>query len=172
MVMSPRLRKLVLTVHVVTSVGFPGAVACFLVLAVLGLTTSDVQVIRAAYLAMERIAWIAIIPLCFATLLTGIISSLGTNWGLFRYYWIVVKLLITIPSTAILLVHMRPIEYMADAAMGSMSGADLRKLQLQLILASAAAVLVLLVATALSVYKPRGLTRYGARKLDEQRSSP
>lgn len=172
MLMTPSLRKLALTAHVVTSVGFPGAVACFLALAVLGLATTDVQVIRAAYLAMELITWIVIVPLCFATLLTGIISSLGTNWGLFRYYWIVVKLLITIPSTIILLVHMRPIEYMADAAMGSMSGADLGKVQLQLILASAAAVLVLLVATALSVYKPRGLTRHGARKLDEQRSSP
>lgn len=168
--MSPGLRKLALTAHVVTSVGFPGAVACFLVLAIVGVVTRDIDVIRAVYPAMAVLAWLVIVPLCFATLITGIVSSLGTNWGLFRYYWVVVKLLITVPSALILLVHMRPIEFMADAALANMSGKNLGEVQLQLVLASGAAVLVLVVATALSVYKPRGLTPYGARKLDEQRS--
>ena len=163
------MRKLALTAHVLTSVAFPGAVACFLALAVVGLTSTDLQVIRAAYLAMELIAWIVIVPLCFATLVSGIVSSLGTSWGLFRYYWIVVKLLITSLSTVVLLIHMQPIEFMAAAATGTMSDPALGEVQFQLVLASAAAVAVLIVATALSVYKPRGLTPYGARKLDEQR---
>lgn len=34
-----------------------------------------------------------------------------------------------------------------------------------------AAMLVLLVATTLSVYKPRGLTRYGQRKLREDHAA-
>lgn len=168
--MTPTLRKLALTAHVVVSVGFPGAVTCFLALAVAGLASADLELIRASYQAMELLAWFVIVPLCFATLLTGVISSLGTNWGLFRYYWIIVKLLITVPSALILLIHMRPIEFIADAARGPMSDPSLDQVRLQLILASAAAVLVLVIATALSVYKPRGLTAYGARKLDGQRS--
>jgi hypothetical protein len=77
---------------------------------------------RSADLAMDLTAWLAIVPLCFASLLTGLVSSLATPLGLFRHYWVLVKLLITIPST-----------------------------------------LVLLVLTTLSIYKPRGMTRYGSR---------
>ena len=168
--MSAGARKFALTVHVVTSVGFPGAVACFLALAIVGLTSADPQVIRGVYLAMDLIAWFVIVPLSFASPLTGLVSSLGTYWGLFRYYWVVLKILITIPSTVILLIHMRPISYMARVTAESTAvGTDLGKVQVQLVVASAAALLVLLVATVLSVYKPRGMTKYGWRKQNEQR---
>lgn len=170
--MSASVRKLALTVHVVTSVGFPGAVACFLALAIVGLTSTDPQVIRGVYLAMDLIAWFVIVPLSFASPLTGLVSSLGTYWGLFRYYWVVLKILITIPSTVILLIHMRPIDYMARVTSDATAvGVDLGKVQVQLVVASAAALLVLLVATVLSVYKPRGMTKYGWRKQNDQRAA-
>ena len=49
------------------------------------------------------------VPLALASLVTGIISSLGTTWGLFRYYWVLVKLGLTSLATLALLVHTRPI---------------------------------------------------------------
>ena len=52
------------------------------------------------------------------------------------------------------------------------SGADLGGLRIQLVTYAGAALLVLLVATALSMYKPRGWTRYGWRKHHEQRTVP
>jgi hypothetical protein len=168
--MTPGLRKFALTAHVISSVGFPGAVGCFLSLAIAGLVSRDAQMVRAAYMAMASITWFVIVPLSFVTLLTGIVSSLGTSWGLFRHYWVLVKLLMTIPSTAILIVHTLPIGRMADvAAKRTVSAADFGA-QIQLLVASAAAVLVLIVATALSVYKPRGATPYGWRKQQEQRT--
>ena len=45
------------------------------------------------------------------------------------------------------------------------AGADLGGLRGQLMLYAGAALLVLLTATGLSMYKPRGRTRYGAHKL-------
>ena len=51
--------------------------------------------VRAAYPAMELAARFVIVPLAFASLLTGVIQSLGTPWGLFRHYWVLVKLLLT-----------------------------------------------------------------------------
>jgi len=39
-----------------------------------------------------------------------------------------------------------------------------------MVIASAAALAALLAATTLGVYKPRGLTSYGWRKLQEQRA--
>lgn len=170
MIMPPRLRTFALTVHVMVSVGWLGAVAGFLALAVAGLTSQDAQLVQAAYLAMDLTAWFVIVPLCIASLLTGIVQSLGTTWGLFRHYWVLVKLLITILATIILLVHMQPISYMAGvAAKTTLSSADFRGLRIQLVVDAGAALLVLLVTTTLSVYKPRGLTRYGWRKQQAQR---
>jgi hypothetical protein len=171
MPMTPPLRKLVLTAHVTFAVGWLGAVAAFLPLAIAGLTSQDVQIVRSAYIAMELIARFVIVPLSFAPLITGPLLSLGTPWGLFRHYWIVAKLLITLLSTIILMVHLQPINTLAAAAVQtSVLSADLRQMQVQMVIASAAALLALLVATALAVYKPRGMTPYGWRKHYEQRT--
>jgi hypothetical protein len=173
MAMAPRMRKLALTVHVISSVGWLGAVAAFLPLAVAGLTSRDDQMVRAAYVVMDLIGWFVIVPLCLASLVTGLVSSLGTTWGLFRQYWVLLKLLMTIPSTLLLLVHMPPISYIAGvAAETALSSADLHGLRIQMVVEASVALLVLLVATALSVYKPKGMTRYGWRKQHEQRALP
>jgi len=171
MAMAPRLRKFALTAHVTSSVGWLGAVAGFLALAVAGLISRDTQTVRAVYLVMDLTAWYVIVPLCLASLLTGLVSSLSTTWGLFRHYWVLLKILITIPSTLMLLLHTQPIGYIAGVAANTPSSiADLHGLKIQLVIESGAAVLVLLVTTALSVYKPKGMTRYGWRKQREQRA--
>jgi len=54
-------------------------------------------------------------PVVFASLLT-VWSVTRYAVGLLRHYWVVVKLLITIPATLVLLVHMQPISFLADAA--------------------------------------------------------
>ena len=161
--MTPALRKLTITAHVTFSVGWLGAVAAFLVLSIAGLTSHDAEVVRGAYLSMDLISRFVIIPMCFGALATGLLQALGTPWGLFRYYWILVKLLMTIPLTFLLLLHTRPVSIMADAQK-TMSGADLGGLKLQLAGDAVAALLVLLVATSLSVYRPRGMTGYGTHR--------
>ncbi|MDQ0876561.1 hypothetical protein QFZ77_005220 [Paenibacillus sp. V4I3] len=171
MTMTPHIRKFALTLHVTSSVGWLGAVAVFLALAIAGLTSKDAQMVRATYLAMELSARFVIVPLCLASLLTGLISSLGTEWGLFRYYWILIKLLITILSTIGLLVHLQPIRYLAEvAAKTTLSSSDYQA-QIQLVIIASAAMLALLVATTLSMYKPRGMTPYGWRKQYKKRTN-
>ena len=81
MTMTPRLRKFALTAHVTSSVGWLGAVAAFLALAVAGLTSQNAQMVRAAYLAMELTAWFVIVPLSLASPLTGILQSLWVANG-------------------------------------------------------------------------------------------
>jgi len=165
MAMTPRLRKFLLTAHVTSSVGWFGAVASFLALAVAGLSSDEVQRVRAAYVAMEVTGWFVIVPLSFASLLTGLVQSLGTPWGLFRHYWILIKFLISVFATAVLLLHMQPTSRLAGvAAERTLSGADLRELRIQLAADAGAALVLLLVATTLAVYKPAGMTRYGRRK--------
>lgn len=173
MTMSPALRKLALTVHVTVSVGWFGAIASFLALAVAGLISEDGQTVRSSYMAMDLVTRIVIVPFCVASLVTGVVQSLGTPWGLFRHYWVVIKLLLTVLSTIILLVHTQPISYLAKvAAETALSSADHRDLRIQLIADAGAALVVLLVATVLAVYKPRGTTRYGRRRQQAQRAVP
>ena len=150
----------------------PGWVKVFGVIAVAGLTSRDVQTVRAAYIAMELTGWYVIVPLCLASVLTGIVQSLGTPWGLLRHYWVVAKLLAAILATAVLLVHMQPISEVARIAAQQALGPDaLYGMRIQLVADAGAALLVLLVATTLSFYKPRGLTWYGWRKQREDRAT-
>jgi uncharacterized membrane protein len=170
MILSPSLRKLALTAHVTSSVGWLGAVAGFLVLAVVGLASEDAERVRAAYLVMEPIGWFVLVPLAFASLVTGLVQSLGTKWGLFRHYWVLFKLLINVFATFVLLMYMQTIASVADVA--GDPRADLEKVRNASPLLHAALALILLVAAVvLAVYKPRGMTRYGRRK-DGERPVP
>lgn len=163
--MTTSLRKFALTAHVTSSVGWFGAVAAFAVLAIAGMISQDAQIVRAAYMATKLTTWFVVLPLAFILLLSGVVSSLGTNWGLFRYYWVLLKLVTTALATIVLMIHIRPIELLAEiAARTTVSGADLQTLQLHMVTASGAALIVLIVLTVLSVYKPRGMTQYGWRK--------
>ena len=81
MPMSPRIRKLALTVHVTASVGWLGAVAVFLALALSGLMNPRAHAVQAAYVAMEVSTWFVIVPLAFASRVTGCVMSLGTSWS-------------------------------------------------------------------------------------------
>ncbi len=167
MIMPPRLRKFALTAHVTTTVGWLGAVVVFLALAIVGLTSPDAQTVRGAYLVMEPTAWLVLVPLAFASLLTGIVQALGTTWGLFRHYWVLFKLLMALFITIVLLIYMETFSVMADVAVDP--SADLALVRnASPMLHAALALLVLLVATVLAVYKPRGMTRYGWRKQHEQ----
>jgi hypothetical protein len=162
------VRRLVLTAHIVSSVGWLGSIAVFLALAVVGLTSDDAQLVRAVYLAAEPITWFVIVPLALASLVTGIVQSLATTWGLFRHYWIVFKLVISVIATVVLLLYTETVGFFADLAANS--SADLTELRAPtFVLHSGAALVLLLAATVLAVSKPRGMTRYGRRKQAEQR---
>src|SRR5207253_218756 len=102
MMMTAGLRKFALTTHITSSVGWLGSVAAFLALSIAGLRSLDSQVVRSAYLGMHLTTWYVIVPLCLASLFTGLVEGLGTPWGLFRHYWVVTKLLLTVFATIIL----------------------------------------------------------------------
>jgi heme/copper-type cytochrome/quinol oxidase subunit 2 len=168
MIMTSRLRKFALAAHITLAVGWIGAVAGYIALDVTAAASQEAQTLRACYLAMELIAWYVIVPLALASLLTGLVMSLGTKWGLFRHYWVLISLLLTIIATVVLLVETQTISYFADiAADPTTSSDDLSALGSTLV-HSVGSTVVLLVILVLNVYKPRGMTRYGWRKQDEQ----
>ena len=168
MIMKPRLRKFALIIHIISSVGWLGAVAGFLALAVAGLTSRDVQTVRSMYISMELSGWYVIVPLSLASLGTGLIQSLGTQWGLFRHYWVLYKFLITVVSTLILFGFTKTLNLIGDLGRdATLSIDDLRNPSP--VVHAGLALLALIVTTILSVYKPWGKTRYGRRKATERK---
>ncbi len=163
MTLSPRTRRLVLIAHIATSVGWVGAVAAYLVLDITAVTGTDPFTVRAAYSAMDMIIWNAIVPLAIASVLIGVVNALGTRWGIFRHWWVVVKLLLTLFATVILVSEAQTVSTLANMAT---SIPDPRGLPGTLP-HSMGGLVVLLAITALAVIKPRGLTRYGWRKQRE-----
>jgi hypothetical protein len=161
--MSLRLRRTALTAHVVASVGWLGAVTAFLALAVIGLGTDDPGTLAAMYLALDPLARFVVLPLGVAALATGIVQSLGTSWGLVRHHWVLAKLVLTLAATGLLILHLAPIGEAADTARRpGLDAAALGGLRSQLVVYAAGALAALLAATALSVFKPAGRTRWGA----------
>jgi len=167
MPMTPELRKFALTTHVTSSISWIGAVIVFLALAGLGLTSQNAQTVRGVYLVLEHAAWLTLVPLAFASLVTGLVMSLGTTWGLFRHYWVVFKLLITAFATIVLLIYMQTFRQMAAAAANPATELHAVRNPSPLVHAVLALV-ILLVATVLAIYKPQGVTPYGRRKLQRR----
>ena len=193
MTMAPWLRKLVLAVHLTFSVGWIGAVVAYLALVFAAMGSQEAQTVRAAWIGMELTIRYVIVPLALLSLLTGLVMALGTKWGLFKHYWVLISLVLTLFSIVILLNHVPSVGFSAAAAAvagdpeaGDPGGGQLhagrqgdpqhlaqgndpsRALGSELLHAGGG-LLILLVVQVLNVFKPRGLTPYGWRKEQEER---
>lgn len=166
--MSPRLRTLALIAHVTCSVGWLGSVVAFLALAIAEVSSQDPRLVRAACLAMALVIMYVVLPLALGSLATGLVSSLGTSWGLFRHYWVLIKLLLTVVAVIVLLVQLGPIREFADAAADpAASVPTLQEMGRRSLVHAVGGVVVLLSVHVLGVVKPRGMTRYGWNKQHE-----
>ena len=168
--MPPPLRKLALAVHLTCSVGWIGAVAAYLALDVTVAVSGDPQTVRSAWIAMGLVTAWAIVPLAVASLATGLVMALGTRWGLFRHWWVLISLLLTTGATLVLLSEASVIgDAAATAGEPTTSTAQLLALPPTLP-HSVGGLTVLLVIQVLNIYKPQGLTRYGWRKQQERQA--
>ncbi|MEO8245314.1 MAG: hypothetical protein ABI832_23830 [bacterium] len=172
MLLRPGPRKILLVTHIGTSVGLMGAVAGFLLLAVTGLVSPDPPLARSVYPAMDLITRLLILPLVLASLGVGVVQSLVTPWGLFRHWWIVAKLGMNLMILAVLLVQMPGIRHVAAVAASSASLDGLFGVRASFVVHATGGLLALGIPLALSVFKPRGLTRYGWRRQTGRASGP
>lgn len=168
MIISSGLRKFALSAHLTFSVGWIGTVVAYLALGIAASTNSDEATIRGAWFAMELIGWYVIVPLAVASFLTGLLMALGTKWGLFRHYWVSISFFLTLFAAVVLILHMPTVAATAEVARTAdievlrTLGGDLHH--------PAVGLVILLVVQVLNLYKPKGLTRYGWRKQQEERA--
>ena len=169
--LTPRGRQAWLTAHIVSSVGWIGAVAAFVVLDLATAFSAKEPLLRAAYIAMDLVARYAIVPLAMWALATGLVVSLGTRWGLFRHYWVVVSLALTVLSTLVLMVQLPLIGQRAELAADPQATAGQVREAGTMLVHSVGGIVVLLAILVLNVAKPKGLTPYGWRRQQEEGSA-
>ncbi|WP_043734966.1 MULTISPECIES: hypothetical protein [Nocardia] len=165
MALTQRWRRFTLLAHIVSSVGWMGAVALYIALAIAVMANADPMIVRGALTSMRLGVWYVIIPLAALSLTTGLIESLGTNWGLLRHYWVIFKLVLNLIAVTVLVLYTRSIDYYAELASSAPSSQPIDALRNATHLVHSAGGLVILTAAAvLSVYKPKGMTGYGQRR--------
>ena len=149
-----------LAAHVVVSVWWLGVVAAMLVLEIAAATAQEVEMDEAAYALVGDISGTLVAPppasVSIAALLTGVVMSLGTKWGLLEHYWVVAKLLLTV---AVILSGI----FLMEGWIRQASAAPEGPAPMLLIYASVAHLLMLGAAMVISVYKPWGKTQRGRR---------
>lgn len=159
--LSPRARKSMVVLHVVVSVGWLALMLCLLTLSTTALTTNDADTVRTAYRAAGMLGDVLIIPLSLLTLTSGVVLSLGTSWGLFRYYWVSTKFWLTLAATVASIFALTArlhdaVQAVARHPAGPISAMDLGFIRYNMVIVPTVALLLYLANVILSVFKPWG----------------
>jgi hypothetical protein len=157
--LTPATRKAVLVLHVVAGIGWMGVDIALLVLLISARTTNDAALVVSGFNAIGMIVPIAVPPLSLSILVTGIILGLGTRWGLVRYWWVLVKLLLSLVMTVLVFVSLVPaVSSMTVLSATTISAdavrASLGTLPTMLLFPPIVSFLMLGVAAILSIFKP------------------
>lgn len=155
-----RTRRAVLITHIASAGAWLGVDVAMAVLVVTAMTTDEPGTLAFSLQALEVVSIWPLLVCGLLCLLSGIVLGLGSKWGLLRYWWVAVKLVLNLVLTALVLVSLRA-EVAEQAALGRRSAAgeavtyDLSNL----IYPPTVSPTLLLVAIALSVIKPWGRIR-------------
>ena len=150
--LSPTARKALLTLHLVTSLGWLGADLVLLTLGVAGLRGADPEVV---YPTAGLVVTYLFAPLSVVVWLVGVASALLTPWGLLRYRWVLVKLAVTTVMLGLVLFQLTP---RIQAAAAPDATAHLRA---DVVIAPSVSTVLLVALTVISTWKPWGRTRRG-----------
>ncbi|TDD88029.1 DUF2269 domain-containing protein [Actinomadura rubrisoli] len=151
----PSTRKAITVVHIAASVALLGEVWGLVVLNLCATLTDDGALAHAAYRLMGVLVFAGGIPLSLISLGSGIALALGSRWGLLRHYWVFAKLLLLIGVILCGMLLFQP-EAMTEATRDGSRPSGRQWAQVAVV---SGQLTMLLTATALSVFKPRGRIR-------------
>jgi hypothetical protein len=160
---SPATYKVLLTAHIIVSVAWIGVVIAKIALKLFAVTAAEPATSAALFFATTRLDF-TFPPLALSTILTGVLLSLGTKWGLVQHYWVATKLALTfgVIVTAVQFGTRIPRPIGQPSVEVGFVAVITAPATLLLTL-SATLLLMLVVATILSTYKPWGKTPLGRR---------
>jgi hypothetical protein len=157
--LSPSLRKAVLVLHIVSAISWMGVDIALFVLLMSARTTDDPALVVSGFTAIRMIVPVAVPPLSLSILATGLILGLGSRWGLVRYWWVLIKLLLSLVMVVLVFVSLVPgVNSIAASATATMSADAVRtslgELPTMLLFPPIVSFLMLGTATILSIFKP------------------
>ncbi|MEU6002180.1 DUF2269 domain-containing protein [Streptomyces sp. NPDC047197] len=166
MKLSRPARRATLVVHVTAAAGWLGLTLGLLALAFAAITTGSAPTTEAAARSMKLFADWLVLPLALLTLLSGLVLSLGTPWGLARHRWVYTKFWLTLATTAASAFALRP--GINDTVATVSAGSPLAD-PTDLIAGPVVSLSAYLFMMVISVLKPWGLTRRGQKQRDQNR---
>lgn len=154
-------RKVMVIVHVISSVSWLALMLCLLTLGTAGLATHDAETLRSAYRAMQLLGDVLILPLSLLSLASGLVLALGTPWGLFRYRWISTKFWLTLATAAASIFELtarldEAARVVAHHPIGPISAMHLGFARYNLVIIPSVALTLYTTNVVLSVVKPWG----------------
>jgi len=147
--------------HVGIGVGWLGLSLGMLTLSLTGLLTSSAAVRHAAYEIFHIFDLAIVIPSVVLTIVTGLVLSLGTPWGLIKYRWVLAKFMISLSIPATAVIQSKWVRELAARTVDP--AAEPGTLGVLLTVVVGCYSVLLWTATALSILKPWGRTRWGHR---------
>jgi hypothetical protein len=159
--MKPTGRRVWLVLHVSLSVGWLGGSYAMLVMGAVALSSTGKPLRPATYDLLHISDTAIMIPGSLGALVTGLVLALYTKWRVLHHWWVVTKLVLTIFAMAFGYAYTAQGVKAALAATLADPGADVGSLEPGLLAGSVVMLVVLFLATVLSVVKPWGRTRWG-----------
>jgi hypothetical protein len=155
-----RTRKTVLILHILSVGTWVGVDVIVAVLVLTGWLSGDSSVRGLAYHALGTFVVWPMLVSGLVSLVTGVLLGLGSKYGLVRYWWVAVKLVLNLVLCTLILIALQPglgdvAQYGRDLAAGTATDRDMSDLFFPPIVSLSA----LTFATILSVAKPWGRLR-------------
>ena len=155
-----RTRKGILVVHIVSADAWIGIDAVMGVVVFTALLAEDDNTRALCYRALELFAVWPLLTTGLVCLASGVVLGLGTKYGLVRYWWVAIKLVLNIVLTALVLVALRPEVTKAAEQGRQFAAGETASLTVgDLIFPPIVSPTALLIAVVLAVFKPWGRIR-------------
>lgn len=158
--LSRRWRRVVLVGHVVSAGAWIGVDVIVAVLVLTGWFAAGAELRSLAYRAFAQFVLVPMLVSAVTCLVTGVLLGLGTKWGLLRYWWVAVKLVLNVALCTVMIIVLAP--GMADVGRYGaelLTGAPDRGRVVTLFFPPAVSLISLTFAVVLAVVKPWGRTR-------------
>ena len=154
--------KGVLVVHIVSAGTWFGLDVAMAAIVFTALSTDDAAIKALCYQALELFVYWPLFVSSVICLASGVLLGLGTSFGLIRYWWVAIKLVLNSLLTTLVVFALRPgVVELAEQGRQTAVGQAVTFAESSMMFPPIVSSTLLLAAFVLSVFKPWGRIRSG-----------
>lgn len=159
--LSQKKKSLLVAVHVISVASWIGGTLGMLLLGIYLQSADNGEQLIYTLASMEVIDENLLKYPALLTLLTGVLLSVWTQWGLVRHYWVTIKLVLTILTIMIGILFLNKwtaslADMIQDMGLASLHNGNFRSTWLDMIITSSFNLLCLFLMVFITYYKPFG----------------